>query len=148
MMIMIGQKKLMWNFHEFWFLTMEFPQFCRISGILQNLVFPGISKGKVTDLKMLGFFLEKYIYIFNYSPCLSFLEQSNKTWCILLAIPEKIKLGGWAYTFLKSSQLPQLFNSFELGNGSKMSDKKLAILEIKACVRYFLKIHYTSALVT
>ena len=57
------KEKLMWNFHESWFLTLEFQrvvtQFCRIS--MGESLFSGISKGKVTNLKILEVgFPEKY----------------------------------------------------------------------------------------
>ena len=50
----------MWNFHGSWFLTLEFSrgtgvtQLCRISMGEIKLIFTGISKGKVTNLKIPG----------------------------------------------------------------------------------------------
>ena len=48
------------NFHGSWFLTLEFSrgtgvtQLCRISMGEIKLIFTGISKGKVTNLKIPG----------------------------------------------------------------------------------------------
>ena len=54
------QEKVMLHFHEPWLLTLEFPrgvtQFYRISKGKESFVSSIISKGKVTNLKDLGFF--------------------------------------------------------------------------------------------
>ena len=57
------QEKIMLNFHESWFLALEFPkgvrQFYRNSKGKERFDFSRYSKGKVTNLKDLGFFLKK-----------------------------------------------------------------------------------------
>ena len=53
----------MLNFHESWFLTLEFPggvtQFNRIFKGKESFLLSRISKGAVTNLKDPGFFFEK-----------------------------------------------------------------------------------------
>ena len=57
------QEKIMLNFHESWFLTLELPrgvtQFYRISEGKESFALSRISKGKVTNLKDQGFLLKK-----------------------------------------------------------------------------------------
>ena len=53
----------MWNFHGSWFLNLKFPMGVTKFGRVcrgEILFFSRISKGKVTDLEIPGFFSEKY----------------------------------------------------------------------------------------